>query len=86
MDAQPDLFGETAAAQPAYVVPYDIAVNTLRKMAAQMAAATVWPWDPDMRAARIGRTAPKLLALLPPDEAEHWRRLIETETARLDAA
>ena len=81
---QGDLFGAPVA--PAYVVPYDIAVNTLRKTLTQLAGASVWPLDPDMRVARLDRTIPKLLAVLPPDEAEDWRHKITAEAARLDAA
>ena len=81
---QPDLFGAPAPA--AYVVPHDIAVNTLRKTLATLTAATVWPWDPDMKAARMDRTVPKLLAVLPADEAGHWGALIAAEAARLDAS
>jgi len=79
---QADLFGTLEA--PAYVVPYDIAVNTLRKTLATLTAASRWPWDPDMKAARMDRTVPKLLAVLPADEAEHWGGLIAAEAARLD--
>lgn len=79
---QPDLFGTPAGL--AYVVPHAIAVNTLRKTLATLTAADRWPWDPDMKAARMDRTVPKLLAVLPPDEAEHWRGLIAAEAARLD--
>jgi hypothetical protein len=82
--SQSDLFG--APATPAYVVPHDIAVNTLRKTLAQLVAATQWPWDPDMKVARMDRTVPKLLAVLPPEEAEDWRGRIEAEAQRLDAA
>lgn len=81
---QPDLFGKAAA--PTYVVPHDIAVNTLRKTLAQLVAATEWPWDPDMKTARMDRTVPKLLAVLAPDEAEDWRIRIDEQARRLDAA
>lgn len=81
---QQDLFG--APATPAYVVPHAIAANTLRKTLATLTAAERWPWDPDMKAARMDRTVPKLLAVLPPDEAEDWRGRIAAEAARLDAA
>ena len=81
---QGDLFGAPAAA--AYVVPHAIAVNTLRKTLALLTAAERWPWDPDMKAARMDRTVPKLLAVLPPDEAEDWRSRIAAETMRLDGA
>jgi len=81
---QGDLFGAPAA--PAYVVPHAIAVNTLRKTLAQLAAADRWPWDPDMKTARMDRTVPKLLDVLPPEEAADWRARIEAEAARLDAA
>ena len=80
---QPDLFGTPT--RPAYVVPHHIAVNTLRKTLAQLTAAAFWPWDPDMKAARMDRTVPKLLAVLPPEEAAEWRSRIETEAKRLDA-
>ena len=84
---QGDLFGATEpAAQPAYVVPHDIAVNTLRKTLAQLVAATDWPWDPDMKTARMERNVPKMLAVLSTEEAQHWRDLIEAEAQRLDAA
>lgn len=81
---QGDLFGAPTPA--AYVVPRPIAENTLRKTLAQLTAAERWPWDPDMKAARMERTVPKLLAVLPPDEAEAWRARLDAETARLDAA
>jgi hypothetical protein len=84
---QGDLFGAPGpAAAPAYVVPYPIAVNTLRRTLDRLTAAAVWPWDPDMKAARMERSVPKLLAVLPPDEAEQWRGLIMAQAARLDAA
>ena len=81
---QGDLFGTPAPA--AYVVPHDIAVNTLRKTLATLTAARHWPWDPDMKVARMDRTVPKLLAVLPPEEAADWRSRISAEAARLDAA
>ena len=81
---QGDLFGAPAA--PAYVVPHAIAVNTLRKTLALLTAAERWPWDPDMKTARMDRTVPKLLAVLSPDEAEDWRGRIGVEAARLDGA
>lgn len=81
---QGDLFGGPAPA-PAYVVPYPIAVNTLRRTLEMLQAAEVWPWDPDMKAARMERNVPKMLAVLPPDEAADWSRRIEAEAARLDA-
>ena len=39
-----------------------------------------------MKAAQMERGVPKLLAVLPPDEAEHWRGLILAQAAHLDAA
>lgn len=83
-DTQADLFG--APATPTYVVPYAIAVNTLRKTLATLTAADRWPWDPDMKAVRMDRTVPKLLAVLPADEADDWGGRIAAEAARLDAA
>ena len=84
---QPDLFGTpTPPAPAAYVIPYPIAVNTLRRTLEQLTAAAVWPWDPDMKTARMDRGVPRLLAVLPPDEADDWRRRIATEAARLDTA
>lgn len=82
---QPDLFGGPAA-PPAYVVPYPIAVNTLTKTLALLQASARWPWDEDMKAARMERTVPKLLDVLPPEEAEDWRSRFAAEVARLDAA
>ncbi len=81
---QGDLFGTPAP--HAYVVPYPIAVNTLRKTLATLTAAAAWPWDPDMKAARMERTVPKLLAVLPEAEAAAWRADFADQTARLDAA
>jgi hypothetical protein len=81
---QPDLFGTPAA--PAYVVPHAIAVNTLHKTLATLTAAERWPWDADMKTARMDRTVPKLLAVLPPEEAADWRGRLAAEAARLDAA
>ncbi len=82
---QPDLFGGPAA-PPAYVVPYPIAVNTLTKTLALLQASARWPWDADMKAARMERTVPKLLGVLPADEAADWRARIDEQAARLDAA
>jgi hypothetical protein len=84
MDAQPDLFGGPAPAPAAYVVPHHIAVNTLRKTWETLSASKSWPWDADMKAARMERNVPKMLAVLPHEEADHWRGLIEAEAARLD--
>lgn len=39
-----------------------------------------------MKAARMDRTVPKLLAVLPSDEADHWGGLIAAQAARLDAS
>lgn len=88
---QRDLFGSSApphgpAAPPAYVVPYPIAVNTLRRTLEMLRAAAVWPWDPDMKAARMERNVPKMLAVLPADEAAQWRAELDAEITRLDAA
>jgi len=83
---QPDLFGTPKPPAPAaYVIPYPIAVNTLRRTLEQLTAAAAWPWDRDMKAAKMDCGVPKLLAVLPPDEAEHWRVLIPAEWVRLDA-
>lgn len=82
---QGDLFGAPST-PPAYVVPYAIAVNTLTRTLEMLQAAESWPWDPDMKAARMERNVPKMLAVLTPDEAEHWRARIAAEAARLDAA
>lgn len=35
-----------------------------------------------MKAARMDRTVPKLLAVLPPDEAADWRMRIDEQAAR----
>jgi len=80
---QPDLFGTPGPA--VYVVPYGIAVNTLSKTLARLSEASVWPWDADMKAAKMERGVPKLLAVLPPEEAADWRERIEAQVARLDA-
>ena len=39
-----------------------------------------------MKTARMERNVPKMLAVLPPHEAEEWRARIVAEAARLDAA
>lgn len=82
---QPDLFGAPAA-PPANVVPCPIAMNTLTRTLDRLQAAQRWPWDPDMKAARMERNVPKRLAVLTPEEAEVWRARIDAEAARLDAA
>ena len=83
---QGDLFGAGESAPAAYVIPYPIALNTLRSLLDKLTAAERWPWDPDMKAARMDRTLPRLLDRLPPDEAADWRTRIAAEAARLDAA
>ncbi len=84
---QGDLFGgPEAAVREVYVVPYPIAVNTLRKTLDTLVAATVWPWDPDMKAALMERNVPKMLAVLPDDEAADWRERFDAQIERLDAA
>lgn len=82
---QGDLFGAAPVTSDAYVVPYHIAVNTLSKTWQRLSVAETWPWDPDMKAARMDRSVPKLLAVLPPEEAEAWRARLDVEAARLDA-
>ena len=82
---QPDL-PDVPSTPLAYVVPYPIAVNTLIRTLEMVQAAERWLWAPDMKAARMERNVPKMLSVLPPDEAEHWRARIATEAARLDAA
>lgn len=81
---QGDVFGEPAPA--AYVVPHEIAVNTLRKTWEKMASASAWPWDADMKTARMKRSVPKMLAVLTPEEAADCRARIDVEASRLDAA
>jgi hypothetical protein len=82
---QGDLFGASSA-PPAYIVPYPIAVNTLTRTLEMLQSAQRWPWDADMKAARMERNVPKMLAVLPPEEAADWRARIDAEAARLDAA
>lgn len=84
---QGDLFGAPESGMPtAYVVPYRIALNTLRGTLETLASATAWPWDADMKAAKMDRGVPKLLAALPDEEAAVWRARFAAEAARLDAA
>ncbi len=84
---QGDLFGTPEpAAREVYVVPYRIAVNTLQKTLAKLVAAGEWPWDADMKASLIERNVPKMLAVLPADEAADWRARYDIEIQRLDAA
>ena len=80
---RPDLFGDPEPPARVYVPPYPIVVNTLRNTLEKMARADRWPWERTMRESQMTRHIPKLLALLPPDEAEDWRRRIEAEAVRL---
>lgn len=84
-EKQPDLFGD--AAMPAYVPKPEHVRNSLQSLLSQMRAAETWPWEPAMVALHRERTFAYLCERLPDrEEAERWRRLIDAEAARLDAA
>jgi hypothetical protein len=52
-----------------------------------MQAAKSWPWNPSMVDLHRERTFAYLCGLLPDrEEADRWRKLIDTEIARLEAA
>ncbi len=84
---QPDLFADAAPAQSVYVPEPRHVRNRLAGMVQVMQAAERWPWEPVMVTLYRGTVWPYLYERLPdPDEARHWRALIEAEIARLDAA
>lgn len=83
---QADLFGEAAAA-PAYVAKPEHVRNRLASLLDRMQASATWPWEPAMVRLHRERTFSYLCGLLPDrDEAEDWRRRLEAEASRLDAA
>lgn len=86
-DAQPDLFGDAAGVPKQYVPDPRHVRNRLQDMLGRMQAASTWPW-PDHRVEFYrDRVWPYLFERLPDGaEAEEWRRRIECEAARLDAA
>jgi len=83
--AQPDLFGPAAA--PRYTPDPRHVRNRLAEMLAAMQAAERWPWEAVMVKLYRGTVWPYLYERLPDrEEAARWRRLIDAEIARLDAA
>lgn len=86
-DDQPDLFGDAKSAASAYVPKPQHVRNRFIDFLAQMAAAETWPWDEDQVAFYRERVWPYLYEKLPDvGEAAEWRRKMEAEAARLDAA
>lgn len=84
--AQPDLFGENAAAPKAYVPDQRHVRNRLEDLVAQMQAAATWPWEPVMMRLHREKTFSYLCDLLADrEEAADWRQRIDAEVTRLDA-
>ena len=85
---QGDLFGE-ASKQPARYIPKAEHVRSgLRAFLEKLAAAEIWwRWNDWDIAEYRERSGPYYCDLLPdPAEAEEWRRLVNIELDRLDAA
>lgn len=87
---QPDLFGDPGSAQasqkPHVPNPQHVR-NRFIEFLAQMKAAETWPWDESRVETLRENTWPYLFARLPDAaEVEDWKRKLEAEAARLDAA
>jgi hypothetical protein len=82
---QPDMFG--APAPKAYVPDPRHVRNSLQRLLSQIRDSETWPWSPVMVSLHREQTFDYLCGLLPdPAEAADWRRRIDAEIARLDAA
>ncbi len=85
--AQPDLFGGASSAPKAYAPKPQHVRNRFIDFLAQMSAADTWPWDEDRVAFLRTSVWPYLYERLPDAaEAADWKRKLEAEAARLDAA
>ncbi len=85
--AQADLFGDDAPAVPAYIPDQHHVRNRLEDLVAQMQSAATWPWEPVMVKLHREKTFFYLCDLMTDeDEAADWRKRINAEIARLDAA
>ncbi|MGQ0486307.1 MAG: hypothetical protein ACT4SY_13265 [Hyphomicrobiales bacterium] len=86
-EAQPDLFGSTSSAPKAYVPKPQHVRNRFIDFLAQMTASETWPWDENQVEFYRQSAWPYLYEKLgDADEAAEWRRRLEAEAARLDAA
>lgn len=84
---QHDLFGGQKSAPKAYVPKPQHVRNRFIDFMAKMTAAKTWPWDEHQVARYREQVWPYLYEKLPDaDEAAEWRRKMEAEAARLDAA
>jgi hypothetical protein len=82
---QADLFGDDAPAGPApYQVKPEHVLNRLVEMLDEMRGAAAWPWDETRMELYRKIVWPRLLRLLPADEADRWRSDLEAEADRLD--
>ena len=86
-DAQQDLFGEAFTPRQDFVPDPRHVRNRLADMLATMRAAERWPWEPDVVEFYRESVWPYLCdKLTDREEADGWRREIEAEVVRLDAA
>jgi len=85
--AQPDLFGGTSSVPKARAPDPRHVRNRFIDFLAQMTAAESWPWDQHQVEFYRQRVWPYLYERLPDAaEAADWKRKLEAEAARLDAA
>ena len=86
-DDDPELFGAKSGAQKPYVPKPQHVRNRFIDFLAQMTAAQTWPWDQHQVEFYRERVWPYLYERLPDAaEAADWKRKLEAEAARLDAA
>ena len=86
-DDDPELFGTKSGAHKPYVPKPQHVRNRFIDFLAQMTAAQKWPWDENQVEFYRERVWPYLYARLPDAaEAADWKRKLEAEAARLDAA
>jgi hypothetical protein len=86
-DDDPELFGAKSGAHKPYVPKPQHVRNRFIDFLAQMTAAESWPWDQHQVEFYRERVWPYLYERLPDTaEAADWKRKLEAEAARLDAA
>jgi hypothetical protein len=83
-EPQGDLFG--SAAPKSYAPDTRHVRNRLQALLDEMQASESWPWDEVMVQLHRDSSFGYLCALLPEPEASDWRRRIDAEILRLDAA
>ncbi len=84
---QPDLFGARSGAPKPYVPKPQHVRNRFIDFMARMTAAQNWPWDDNHVEFYRTNVWPYLYERLPDAaEAADWKRRMEAEAARLDAA